>query len=60
MQNKELEEVLYKTIIRISDKRKLHSSFIGNIWGAGLADLQLLSKFNKGINSLLSVIDIYN
>ena len=24
-------------------------SFIDNIWGADLADMQLISKFNKGI-----------
>ena len=31
-----------------------------NIWGADLADMQLLNKFNKGIRFLLCVIDIYN
>ena len=35
-------------------------SFIDNIWGANLADIQLLSKFNKGICRLLCVIDIFN
>ena len=29
-----------------------------NIWGADLADMQLLSKYNKGIRFLLCVIDI--
>ena len=48
MQNKELAEELHKTIIR-----KVHSSFIDNIWGADLADMQFLSKFNKGINFYL-------
>ena len=28
--------------------------------GADLADLQLISKFNKGFTFLLSVIDIYS
>ena len=36
----------------------MHSRFIDNIWGADLADMQLLSKFNKGIRFLLSVIDV--
>ena len=30
-------------------KRKVHSSFRDNIWGVDLADMQLLSKFNKGL-----------
>ena len=50
MSNKELAEELHKTIIKKFKKRKLHSSFINNIWGADLADMQLISKFNKGIH----------
>ena len=34
------------------------SSFIDNIWGDDLADMQLVSKFNKGICFLQCVIDI--
>ena len=49
MQNKELAEELHKPIIRKFEKRKVHSSFIDNIWGSDLTDLQLLSKLNKGI-----------
>ena len=41
-------------------KRKMYSSFIDNIWGADLADMQLLSKFNKGICFSMCVIDIYS
>ena len=41
-------------------KRKVHSTFIDNIWVAGLAELQLISKFNKGFRILLCVIDIYS
>ena len=40
-------------------KRKVHS-FRGNIWGADLADMQLISKFNKGFRFLIAVIDIYS
>ena len=40
--------------------RKVHSFFVDNIWGAELAHMQLLSKFNKGIRFLLCVIDIYS
>ena len=28
-------------------KKKVYSSFIDNIWSADLADMQLVSKFNK-------------
>ena len=38
----------------------MHTSFIHNIWGAELADMQLISKFNKGIRFLLYVIDIFS
>ena len=40
--NKELAEELNKQIIRNFNKRKVQSSFIGNIWGADLADMQLI------------------
>ena len=35
-------------------------TFIDDIWGADLADIQLTSKSNKGFTFSLSVIDIYN
>ena len=56
----ELAEELHKPIIRKFKKRKVHSSFIDNIWGADLADIQLTSKFNERIRFLLCVIDIYS
>ena len=31
-----------------------------NIWDADLVDIQLISKFNKGIRFLLYVIDIFS
>ena len=46
--NKELSEELHKPIVRKFNKRKVHSPFIDNIWWADLADMQLISKFNKG------------
>ena len=38
----------------------IHSPFIDNIWGADLTDMQLISRFNKGIRFLLCVIDTYS
>ena len=58
--NKELAEELHKPIIRKFNKRKIHSFFIDNTWGADLADMQLTSKFNNGVRSLLCVIDIFS
>ena len=39
----------HKSIIKKFEKRKVYSSFKDNIWGDDLADMQLISKFNKGI-----------
>ena len=58
--NKELAEELHKPIIRKFKKRKVHSPFIDNIWGADLAHMQLISKFSKGFRFLLYVIDIFS
>ena len=55
---KELAKELHKSIIRKFNKRKVHLFFIENIWGADLAHMQLISKFNKGFRFLLWVIDI--
>ena len=41
-------------------KRAVYSGFKDNIWGADLADMQLISKFNKGFRFLLCVIDIFS
>ena len=38
----------------------MYSSFRDNIWGADLANMQLLSKYNKGYKFLLCIIDIYS
>ena len=59
-QNEQLAEELHKPIIRKLKKRKVCSAFKDNIWGADLADMQLISKFNKGFRFLLCVIDIFS
>ena len=59
MSNKELAEELHKTIIRKFKKRKVDSTFIDNIWSADLADMQLISKFIRGIRFSLCVVDIF-
>ena len=53
---KELAEELQKPVIRNFNTGKVHSPFIDNISGADIADMQLISNFNKGIWFLLCVI----
>ena len=59
-ENIQLADELHKSIIRKFKKRKVYSSFRDSIWGVDLADIQLLSKFNKGFKFLLCVIDTYS
>ena len=53
-------EELHKLVTRKFDRRKVQSPFTDNIWGADLADMQIISKFNKGFRFLLCVIYIYS
>ena len=53
---KNYAEELHKSFIR----KFVHLSFIDNIWGVNLTDMQLISKFNKRFWFLLCSIDIYN
>ena len=54
-ENIQLADELHKPIIRKFKKRKVYSSFRDNIWGVDLADMQLLSKFNKGYRFLCAI-----
>ena len=55
-----LADELHKPIIRKLNKRKVYSQFKDNIWGVDLADMQSLSRKNKGIKHLLSAIDLFS
>ena len=57
--NYQLGNELHRQIIRKFKRRKVYSSFKDNIWGADLADMQSLSKYNKRINYLLCAIDLF-
>ena len=59
-QNKQLAAELHKPIIKKFKKRKVYSAFKDSIWAANLADMQLISKFNKGFRFVLCFIDIYS
>ena len=51
---------MHKPVIKKFNKRKVYSEFKDNIWGVDLADMQSLSRKNKGIKYLLCVIDLYS
>ena len=55
-----LADELHKPVIKKFNKRKVYSQFKDNIWGVDLADMQSLSKKNKGIKCLLCVIDLFS
>ena len=56
--NYQLANELHKPVIKRFKKRKVDSSFKDNIWG-DLANMQSLSKFNKGFKYLLCAIDMF-
>ena len=56
----QLAKELHKPIIRNLKKRTVYSGFKDNIWGADLADMQSLGKYNKGIKYLLCPIDLFS
>ena len=55
--NYQLANKLHKPIIRKLKKIKVYALFRDNIWGIDLADMQSLSKYNKGTKYLLCAID---
>ena len=55
-----LANELNKPIIRKLIKRKVYSSFWDNTWGIDLADMQSLSKYNKGNKYLLCATDLFS
>ena len=57
-EHQQLANELHKPIIK--KLKKVYSSFKDNIWGVDLADMQLISKYNKGIRYLLCAIDLFS
>ena len=55
-----LATMVCKPVIKKFNKRKVYSQFKDNISGVDLADMQSLSKKNKGIKYLLCAIDLYS
>ena len=51
---------MHKPVIKKFNKRKVYLQFKDNIWGVNLADMQSLSKKNKGVKYLLCAIDLFS
>ena len=58
--NYQLANQLPRQIIKKFKRRKVYSSFRDNIWGVDLADMQSLSKYNRGIRYLLCAIYLFS
>ena len=55
-----LADELHQLVIEKFEKRNVYSQFKDNIWGVDLADMQSLSRKNKGIKYLLCAIDLHS
>ena len=60
MSNKKIADELQQPIISKFKRRRVYSSFKDNIWAVDLADMQLISKYNRGIRFLLWEIDLFS
>ena len=58
--NEKLAEELPKPIIRSFKKRTVYSGFKDNTWGADLADMQSISKFDKGFRYCVLLLFLVN
>ena len=59
MSNYQRANELHKQIVRKILKRTVYSSLKDNIWGADLADMKSLSKYNRGIKYVLCAIELF-
>ena len=59
MSNKKIADELQQPIISKFKRWRVYSSFKDNIWAVDLADMQLISKYNRGIRFLLWEIDLF-
>ena len=55
--NYQLGNELHRQITKTFKRRKVYTSFRGNIWGVNLADMQSLNKY---IKYLLSAINLFS
>ena len=60
IKTQQLADKVHNPITRNVKNYKVYSSFEYKIWGGDLADMQLVNKYNKGIQFLLYAIDIFS
>ena len=60
LDTRQFAEDLQKAILRKIEELKVYSSFKDNIWGVDLADMLLISTFNKEFRFLLCINNIYS
>ena len=58
--NDQLAEELHKHVRNHFQKRRVMVNKIDEIWAADLVDMQKLSRDNKGVQYLLTVIDVFS
>ena len=58
--NQQLVEKSHQPINGKFEKQKVYSSFEDNIWGADLADMQLISKYDEVFLFSVCIIDIHS
>ena len=51
---------MHKPVIKNLNKRKVYSQFKDNIWRVDLAEMQSISRKNKGIKYLFCALDLYS
>ena len=57
--NKVLAQQLCKPVIKRFKRRNVYAKSIDNIWASDLAEMGLLSSFNRGVKYLLCLIDVF-
>ena len=60
VKKKDLAEELHKPIRKKFKKRRVLVNGIDKIWAADLVDMQAFTKFNRGFNYLLAVIEVFS
>ena len=60
VKKKDLAEELHKPIKRKFKKRRVLVNGIDKIWAADLVDMQAFTKFNRSVNYLVAVIDVFS
>ena len=57
--SEQLAKKLHKPVIKKFQRRKVYSRFKGNIWVAGLVEMESLSSKNKNVKYLICLIDVF-